>query len=530
MSKKTSQTEATRAPRVTRVTRVTRATRATADAPAAAPASPATPRPAPAPKRPSTGRRRPAPKQAKGGGALPPAEWQVIHPHAAGIDIGSREHWVSVGAHRPGENKRAFGAYTPDLAQMVAWLRGHGITHVAMESTGLYWLPVYEALEEAGFAVILADARQTRHTAWRKSDLADCEWIAQLLAYGLLRAAFRPTDELCRLRTLLRHRKTLVAASARSVLHMQKALDGMNLHVHHALSHLAGVSGLAMIDAIVAGEHDPQRLAALADRRVKKSPAELGAALTGNYRAEELFVLGQARTSHRHFEEQIARCDRQIDAQMEALAAACPPRPEPAAEPAASGSPAPGAAGQPPAAATRHTRERQGQTRLTGLLHRLFGVDLTQLPGLAALAVLTLLGEIGTDMSRWRNAKAFASWLGLCPNHRISGGRLLSAQTRKVVNRAATVLRLAALAAGKTDTPLGCFYRRKAAQFGAPKAITATARKMACLVYEMIRTGREYRAIATTTYQKQFDQQRLKSFRRRAHELGYDLVELPKAA
>ena len=479
-------------------------------APAAPAASPATPRSAPAPKRPSKGRRRASAK--KRGAALPAAEWQVVHSRAAGIDIGTREHWVSAGPGEGEANRRPFGTNTPDLEAMAAWLQERGVTHVAMESTGLYWLPVYERLEEAGFAVILVDARQTKHTAGRKSDLLDCEWIAQLHTYGLLRAAFRPTDAVCRLRTLQRHRKTLVEASARSVLHMQKALDGMNLHVHHALSHLAGISGLAMIDAILRGQRDPQKLAALADRRVQKSPAQLAAALTGNYRAEELFVLGQARATHQHYEAQLARCEEQIEAQLEALGAACP-------EPVAAA----------PLAPARRRESPQNQKR-AALLRRLFGVDLTRIPGLAVLAVLTLLSEIGTDMSRWRHAQAFASWLGLCPNHRISGGRVLSAGTRKVVNRAATVFRLAALAVSRTDTPLGCFYRRKAAQLGAPKAITATARKMACLVYEMIRTGREYHAIETSTYQKHYDEHRLQAFRKRARELGYDLVQLPKAA
>ena len=482
-------------------------------------ASSATPPPAPAPRRSSKGRPRASKKKSED--ALPWEKWPVVHPEAAGIDIGAREHWVSVGAHRAGENKRAFGACTPDLDELVGWLQARGIKHVAMESTGLYWLPVYERLEEAGFNVILADARQTKHTAGRKSDLLDCEWIAQLHAYGLLRAAFRPSDAICRLRTLRRHHQTLVASAARSVLHMEKALDGMNLHVHHALSSLAGMSGLAMVDAILRGERDPHKLAALADRRVKKSPAQLAAALTGNYREEEVFVLRQARATHLHYEEQLLLCEQEIEKQVEALAAACPPWPA-AAAPASVEAPAP--------AAPRRGRPPKGESKMAEWLRRLFGVDLTAIPGLGVVAVLTLLSEIGTDMKRWRNARAFASWLGLCPNHRISGGRLLSARTRKVVNRAATLFRLAALSVGRTDTPLGCFYRRKVAQFGAPKAITATARKIACLVYEMISRGEEYRTVPTTTYQKHYDEQRLRSFKKRAHELGYDLVQRQKAA
>lgn len=454
----------------------------------------------------------------------PQEVWQVKHPNAAGIDIGSREHWVSVGRGR-GE-PRPFGPCTPDLDRMVEWLRSHGIEHVAMESTGMYWLPVYERLEEEGFAVILVDARQTKHTAGRKSDLSDCEWIAQLHTYGLLRAAFRPTDSVCRVRTMQRHRKGLVEGASSCIQLMQKAFDGMNLHIHQVLSDITGLSGMAMIESILKGERDPEKLAGMASSRVKKTKAQLIAALTGNYREEELFILAQAKASYEHFQQLIAECDAKIATQLEALCALCPEKP--AQDASEQGQPAPAAkpGARGAVAGGRLARERS----LAPLLARLFGVDLTAIPGLAALAVLTLLSEIGTDMSRWRHAKAFASWLGLCPNHRISGGRVLSRGSRKVVNRAATILRVAAMAVRATDTPLGAFYRRKAGKLGAPKAITATARKMACLIYEMIRTGQEYRAMDASVYQKRYDAQRLAQLRKRAKALGYNLVELSQAA
>jgi transposase len=496
-------------------------------------------KPAPAPGRASSGRR--SKKKQPSDRDQICKDWEIKHPDAAGIDIGTREHWVSVGPGRDEASTRRFGTCTPDLDELITWLQKCRIKDVAMESTGMYWLPVYERLEEAGFAVILVDARQTRHTAGRKSDLLDCEWIRQLHMYGLLRAAFRPTDAICRLRTLQRHRKSLVEAGAECVQHMHKALDGMNLHVHHALSDLTGESGMAMLEAIEKGERDPQRLAALANRRVKKTPAQLTAALTGNYREEELFVLQQALASYRHFRGQIAACEEQVCRRVEALEAALPKKaagtatatPGGAAPlqqdaPAAS---APAGGSAPEQAKGCRARKRSEKEQSLALaLQRIFGVDLTVLPGLGVMAVLTLLSELGTDMSRWRHAKAFASWLGLCPNHRISGGRVLSAHSRKVVNRAATAFRMAALTIGKTDTPLGCFYRRKAAQFGAPKAITATARKLACLVYEMVRTGQEYRPQSASAYQKRYDEARLKSFCQRAKELGYGLVKLEQAA
>ncbi|MHA3770446.1 IS110 family RNA-guided transposase [Verrucomicrobiota bacterium sgz303538] len=457
-------------------------------------------------------------------------ELEIRHPDAAGIDVGSRQHWVAVPRGRAREVVRCFGATTPEIEKTVGWLKECGVKEVAMESTGMYWLPLYEKLEEAGLRPILVDSRATRHVCGRKSDQSDCEWIQQLHSYGLLRAAFRPEDAICRLRTLKRHRKTLVELGAMCTQHMQKALDGMNLHLHHVLSDLTGTSGMAILDAILAGERDPRKLASMADRRVKKSPAEIEAALTGNYRHEELFVLKQSLASLRHCQQQIEECDREILLQLTALSEKCPPAASSqAAEPTPTAATPVADAAPVPAKARSKKRSEQEQA-LAALLTRILGVDLTEIPGLGVLAVLTLLSEIGHDMSRWRNAKAFASWLGLCPNHKVSGGRILSARSRKVINRAATVLRMAALAVARTDTPLGCFYRRKAAQFGAPKAITATARKIACLLYEMISSGTPYHAITADQYQRRYDLQRIESLRKRARQLGYELTELKEAA
>lgn len=279
-----------------------------------------------------------------------------------------------------------------------------------MESTGMYWLPLYEKLEEAGLRPILVDSRATRHVCGRKSDQSDCEWIQQLHSYGLLRAAFRPEDAICRLRTLKGHRKTLVELGAMCTQHMQKALDGMNLHLHHVLSDLSGTSGMAIIDEILKGERDPRKLASMADRRVKKSAAEIEAALTGNYRHEELFVLKQSLASLRHCQQQIEECDREILQQLTAFREKCPP-----AANVQAADPTPAEAAAPVPAKARSKKRSEQEQALAALLTRILGVDLTEIPGLGVLAVLTLLSEIGHDMSRWRNAKAFASWLGLCP-------------------------------------------------------------------------------------------------------------------
>jgi len=310
-----------------------------------------------------------------------------------------------------------------------------------MESTGVYWIPLFQKLEEAGFEVLLVDARQAKHVPGRKSDVQDCQWLQQLHSYGLLRAAFRPEDSICRLRTLQRHRKNLVESAAMWIQHMQKALNEMNLHLHHVLSDISGQSGLRILDAILAGERDPRKLASLADRRVEKSQAQIEAALTGDYRPELLFVLSQSLQNYRQIQEQIAQCDLNIEKQLAKMADCA--NPNQASE----------AIQQSQDSAGCRPRKRKPkdalELSLAGHLKRILGVDLTTIPGLNILAVLNLLSEIGTNMGKWRNEKAFVSWMGLSPDNKISGQRVLSSRTRKVVNRAATTLRLSVMVLAK---------------------------------------------------------------------------------
>jgi len=417
---------------------------------------------------------------------------------------------------------RSFGAYTAQLDELVQWLKDCAIKTVAMESTGVYWIPLFQKLEEAGLEVLMVDARQAKHVPGRKSDVQDCQWVQQLHTYGLLRAAFRPEDSICRLRTLQRHRKNLVECAAMWIQHMQKALNEMNLHLHHVLSDISGLSGLAILDAILAGERDPRKLASLAHYRVQKSQAQIEAALTGDYRPELLFVLSQSLQNYRQMQQQIAQCDLSIEQQLAKMADCT--NSNQASEPTPQSQ---DWAGCKP----RKTKPQDAmELSLAGHLKRILGVDLTTIPGLNVLAVLTLVSEIGTNMAKWRNDKAFVSWLGLSPNHKISGQRVLSSRTPKVVNRAATTLRLAAMVLGKTDTPLGSFYRRKRAQLGAPKAITATARKLGCLIYHLIKNGQAYQELDLQTYELKYKDQILSSLRKRANSFGFDLVEVPKAA
>ena len=457
----------------------------------------------------------------------------IAHPHAAGIDIGSKEHYVAVPPERDLNNVRHFSAYTEGLLEMAQWLRQCGVTTVAMESTGVYWLPVYQQLEAAGFEVLLVDTRGVKHVPGRKSDVQDCQWLQELHTYGLLRGAFRPEDLICQLRSFLRHRKNLVEESSRHVLRMQKMLQEMNVLVHHVLSDLTGESGLRILDAILAGERQPEKLAALADARVKKTPREIAAALQGDYREPQLFVLEQELKSYRHVQELIAECDQRILEQAQELPAREEQKP---AEMAAKAEKLAGAVLDQ--TAPKSTKCKPSSKKFSSSfelclkvqLQRILGVDLTQVPGLGVLAVLILLSEIGANMKRWRSAKAFSSWLGLSPGSKISGGRVLSARTRKVPSRAATILRVAAKALGKTDTPLGHFYRRKQAKLGAPKAITATARKLACLVYELIDTRQSYAPPSVVSYNLECRNKQIAALRKRATQLGCELVDKPVAA
>ena len=335
------------------------------------------------------------------------SELTITNPDAARIDVGARTHYVAVPEGRAEVSVRSFGAYSAQLDELAQWLTDCGITTVAMESTGVYWVSLYLKLEEAGFEVLLVDAHQAKHVPVRKSYFQDCQWLQQLHCYSLLRAAFRPEDSICRLRSLQRHRKSLVVYAAMCIQHIQKALYEMNLHLHHVLSDISGQSGLSILDAILAGERDPRKLASLAHYRVHKSQAQIEAALTGDYRPELLFVLSQALQNYRQIQQQIAQCDLRVEKQLAQIADCT--NPSQASEPTP---PAPySARGKP-----RKTKPKDAlELSLAGHLKRILGVDLTTIPGLNVLAILSLLSDIGTYMAKWRNEKAFLFFLFLSP-------------------------------------------------------------------------------------------------------------------
>ncbi|MBI1959081.1 MAG: IS110 family transposase [Candidatus Rokubacteria bacterium] len=431
-----------------------------------------------------------------------------MNPNAAGIDCGAAEHYVAVPADRDPTPVRAFPTVTAGLHRLADWLTACGITTVALESTGVYWIPVYEILEARGLDVVLVNAQHVKNVPGRKSDVVDCQWLQELHSVGLLRGSFRPTAEIAVLRAYVRHRETLVQSSATHVQRMQKALLEMNLQLPTVLSDLTGDTGLGIVRDIVTGQTDPQALARHRDPRCHASEADLIAALTGNYRPEHVFVLRQNLELYDAYQRQLATCDAAIEAHLHTLSANAPPpaRPLPAAR------------------KRKKPRGNEPRFDIRTPLHQLTGVDLTQLDALGPYNALRLLAEIGTDMSRWPTEKHFTSWLTLAPHNKISGGRLLSSKTQPSANRAAGVLRMAAMSLGRTNTALGAFYRRLAYRVGKAKAITATARKLAILVYRTLKDGLVYRDPGAAAYDAQHRDRVVRRLRQQAANLGFTLV------
>ena len=453
---------------------------------------------------------------------------EPIHRRAAGIDIGSAENYVAVPPETvaPGESSvRVFGVFSEQQDALVEWLRSCQISTVAMEATGIYWLTLYDKLEGAGIEVYLVDPHGVKAVPGRKSDWLDCQWIQKLHTYGLLQRAFRPDAPIRRLRTLTRQRTELVCAGASQQQHMEKALVCLNLQLGLVISDLAGETGMAIIRAILAGERDPEVLVQHRSARcTKASIGEMKQALRGTYNDEDLFVLQQSVDTWDFLQKQIGECDGKVELALQAIPTAR------AVEVKALPLPVAAAADQPKKK-TKGTASKNAPAKdFTPILQRICGVDLTQVMGLNLLSVLMLLGEIGTDMSRWRSAQAFCSWLGLCPGAKISGGKVLSRRTRKVTNRAATILRLAAVAVGRTDTWIGLFYRRMKARKGGPKAVTATARKLACIIYHMLKYQEEFVALDMEKYVAKAQAHRLRHLRCEAKKLGFELVQAQEAA
>jgi transposase len=437
---------------------------------------------------------------------------ESIEPNAAGIDVGATEIYAAVPLDRDPQPVRCFKTFTEDLRQMAAWLLQCGITTVAMESTGVYWIPPHEILEAAGLRVCLVNSKHVKHVPGRKSDVQDCQWLQYLHSVGLLKASFRPEGDICAIRSLSRHRASLIDSAAVHVQHMQKALTQMNLQIHHVLSDITGISGMAILDAIVAGERSPVRLAGLCHQRVRSDQQTVIKSLVGNYRAEHLFTLKQSLQSYRHYQQLMADCDREIERLMRQLNGKTDPTGK---------QPAP-----PPDPRLQKRRKNQFYFEMTPELTRIFGVDLTAIPGISALTAHTLLTEIGADLSRFANASAFASWLALCPANKKSGGKVLSSKTRQTNSRASHALRIAAQTLARSHTSLGNYYRSMRARLGGPQAITATAHKLARIVHHLLTTGQAYDESVFLKEDQKQSQRQEKRLRKQAKSLGFQLVPI----
>jgi len=435
----------------------------------------------------------------------------VLHRHAAGVDIGATFHVVAVPPDADAEPVRTFRSFTGDLHRLADWLASVGITTIAMESTGVYWIPVFEILESRGFEVLLVNARSVKNVPGRKTDVNDAQWIQRLHEHGLLRGSFRPREQIATLRAYLRHRERLVEYAASHIQHMQKALLQMNVQLHHVLTDITGVTGMKIIRAIVDGERDSRVLAKFRDMRCKATLEVIHQALVGNYRPEHIFALRQAVELYDFYQLRIHDCDAEIDRCMKTLNEdrSAPKSPLPAA----------------PVAKKKRRQRNEPDFEIRTALHALVGVDLTQIHGLGPYSTLRIVGECGTDMSRWPTSKHFTSWLTLAPGSKISGGKVLSSRTRRSANRATALLRLAAVSVSRTDTALGAFFRRLAARVRKAKAVTATARKIAILFYNMLRHGSVYVDPGSDYYEERYRRRTLDNLRRRADALGFRLVE-----
>jgi len=443
-------------------------------------------------------------------GAAAPEPLGVVHPNAAGLDIGRDEIWVCVPAERDPQPVRRFGTFTPDLEALAAWLHACHVDTVAMESTGVYWIPIYDLLEAQGFEVYLVNARHLKNVPGRKSDVQDCQWIQRLHRYGLLSASFRPEAEVCALRAYLRHRRMLIEYRAAHIQHLQKALQQMNVQLTQVLSDITGETGLQIIRAIVAGQRDPVQLAQYRDPRCKHSQDEIAKALTGHYQAEHVFALTQALALYDFYTTQLHACDETIEQHYHTCAPAADDLPP-----------------LPPSTKTNTHSKNAPAFDVRTQLYRLTGVDLTAIDGLNVSTVQDIISEIGTQMDKWPTEKHFCSWLHLAPHNDISGGKVLRSHVLKGQNRAAQAFRLAAQAVSKTDTALGAFYRRMRARLGSEQAIVATAHKLARLVYHLLKQREPYQAVSPDQYEQAVQQRDLNYLKRKAKQLGFTLEPLP---
>ncbi len=434
----------------------------------------------------------------------------ILQPNAAGIDIGSTEIYIAVPEDRAQESIRHFGTFTEDLHEAAQWLKSCNIESIAMESTGVYWIPVFQVLDSYGFDVILVNARHVKNVPGRKTDVQDCQWLQYLHSVGLLRGSFRPAQDICAIRSLLRHRDTMVKSASSHVQHIQKALTQMNFQIHNVISDIVGLTGLSIIDAIVAGERDREKLANLTHPRIKADRKTILKSLEGDFRPEHLFTLKQALSSYRHYQQMIRDCDLEIENHLNAVDSDIDLDDTPI----------------PPSSCSKSTTKNDGSIfDLRSHLHRLFGTDLTLVDGISTLTSQVLYTEIGPDLSMFPTANHFCSWLGLSPQNKISGGKILSSRTRPGSNRAARALRLSAYTLCRSKSYLGDYYRRMRTRLGAPKAITAAAHKLARIIYHLITNRKPLDETIFSEQERKHQERMKKRLINRAKSFGLQLVD-----
>ena len=445
----------------------------------------------------------------------------ILEKNAAGIDVGAREMFVAVPPDRDEHPVQIFDTFTEDLQRLADWLVSCGVTTVAMESTGVYWIPLYDILEARGLKPCLVNARHMKNVPGRRTDWHECQWLQYLHSVGLLRGAFRPEADVCAVRVLIRHRAELVQSASQHVQHMHKALTQMNLQIHHVISDITGLTGLAIVDAILEGQRDAAALAKLRDPRVKANEETIRKSLVGNWKPEHLFTLRQSRELFRTYQEQVVKCDREIEQRLGDFKPWADPKQKPL---------------PPDRKRNRSSQKRRKKTGHEGTgfdlrteAYKLFGVDVTQIPGIETIA-LPLFSEVGRDLSKWPSTGHFASWLGLCPDNDISGGRVLWKGVRNIKNRAGQLFRLAAHSLHRSLTPMGSYLRRMKAKLGPAAATTATAHKIAIIFYTLVRRQLEYDetiwAARNAERQKRLEQ----NLKRQAERLGYKLVPVADTA
>lgn len=442
----------------------------------------------------------------------PKIDWKaldIVHPDAAGIDIGGSEHWVAIAPDRDEQPVRCFQCFTADLEEMARWLIARRVKSVALQSTGVYWIPVFEILQQQGLEVYLVNARHTKNLPGRKSDIAECQWLLKLHTFGLLNNSFQPSDEMRAVRRWWRHRGSLVAQASSAIQRMQKALTEMNIQLANVLSDLSGVSGMRIVNAILDGQRDARLLAALVEPGVKAAPEVIIKSLQGNWRDELVDILRQEVSLYREFHKLIRECDEKLRAKLQSIGS----RVDLMAQPLG------------PRPQGKRARGNAPSFDLRSELYRITGVDWTQVDGIDVQVAQSVIAEVGTDLRAFPTEQHFANWLGLCPTNETSGGKVLKRRTPKVVNRAKVAFRQAASTLIRSESYLGAQYRRLRTRLGAPKAITAMARKLACLFYRLLTKGQAYVDKGAEFYEERYRQQQIQFLMKRARQLGLQVIQ-----